>query len=178
MHPIDLVLIHRFSEIAQYLDNWLREYGHMFVSCVTDEYQSYGQSTTCRVEAQHALLKLYLGTAQSNLNTLLISIDKILISQKSAIQETFNRSKNEKMNKCDIPIFSELWYNISKHAFTLMHKELLQTKFAAEDCNHQLRSIYGLPCFCQMMGYRIHGKYIKVNINECFHGMLPRNGFT
>jgi hypothetical protein len=150
----------------------------MFVSCVTDEYRSYGQTTTCRVEAQHALLKLYLGGTQSNLNTLLISIDKILISQKSAIQETFNRSKYEKINKCDIPIFSELWYNISKYAFILMHKELLQTKFAAEDCSHQLRSIYGLPCFFQMTWYRINGKYIKVNFNECFYGMLSRNGFT
>ena len=148
----------------------------MFVSCVTDGYRSYGETTTCRVEAQHALLKTYLGSTQSNLNTLLISVEKILISQRGAIQETFNRSINEKINKFDMPIFAELWYNISRYAFMLMYKEL-HGKIAAEDCSHQMRSIYGLPCLCQMTHYRIHGKYIKVNFNECFHGMLSQNGF-
>ena len=148
----------------------------MFVSCVTDGYRNFGQSTTCRVEAQHALLKTYLGSTQSNLNTVLIGVDKILTSQRGAIQETFNRSINEKMNKCDFPIFSELWNNISIHAFTLLHKEL-HRRIAAEDCSHEVQSIYGLPCLCQMTHYRIHGKYIKVNVNECFHGMLSQNGF-
>ena len=149
----------------------------MFVSFITDDFRSYGQTTTCRVEAQHALLKLYLGNTQSNLNTLLMSVDRILASQKGAIQESFNRSINEKMNKCDIPIFSELWYNISKYAFMLMYKEL-HGKIAAEDCTHQLRRIYGLPCFCQMTYNRIQGEYIKFNFNECFQAMLSINRFT
>ena len=89
MHPVDLVLIHYFfSDTARYVYNWVREYGDMFLSYITDQYRSFGQTTTCRVEAHHALLKLYLGGTQSNLNTLLISIDKILISQKGAIQES------------------------------------------------------------------------------------------
>ena len=132
----------------------------MFVSCIIDQYHCYAQTTTCRVESHHALLKLYLESTQSNLDRLLSAVDKILFAQEREIKESFNRSKNEKFNKCDIPIFSELWYKVSKHAFNLMHVEL-NRDIAVEKCGHKLRTVYGLPCFCEFEFYRIHGKYIQ-----------------
>ena len=94
MHPNDLLLIHYFfSDVALYLNNWVQDYAPMFVSYITDQYKSYGQTTTCKVEAHHALLKLYLDDTQSKLDRLLRSIDKILITQEDAIKETFQPEK-------------------------------------------------------------------------------------
>ena len=160
-----------FSEIREYLDNWLRGYANKFVSCITDHYRSYGQTTTCRVEAHHALLKLYLDGTQSKLDRLLRSIDKILISQENAIKESFNRSKNEKQNKCAGSLFQELWFKVSKHAFDLMYKEL-QRPITADQCSHKLHSIYGLPCFHLMQYYLYNGKYIKFITIKLFSPLI------
>ena len=143
----------------------------MFISYITDQYRSYGQTTTCRVEAHHALLKLYLDGTQSKLDRLLRSIDKILITQENAIKESFNRSINEKLNKCNIPLFQELWYKVSKHAFNLMYKEL-HLSINAKDCSHKLRTNFGLPCFHEMQYYVYHGKYIKFITIKLFSPLI------
>ena len=153
------------------MDNWLRDYSPMFVSYITDRYRSYGQTTTCRVEAHHALLKLYLDGTQSKLDRLLRSIDKILITQENAIKETFNRSMNEKLNTCNTPLFQELWYKVSKHAFDKMEKEL-NLKITAADCSHKLRANFGLPCFHEMQYYVYHGKYIKFITIKLFSTLI------
>ena len=160
-----------FSDVALYLHNWVQDYAPMFVSYITDRYKSYGQTTTCRVEAHHALLKLYLDGTQSKLDRLLRSVDKILITQEDAIKETFNRSMNEKLIKCDVPLFHELTYKVSKHALNLMHKEL-HLSIAPEDCSHNNRAIYGLPCFHEMRIYVIHGKYIKFITIKLFSTLI------
>ena len=161
-----------FSNIGEYLYNtWLRQYSHMFVSYITDQYRSYGQTTTCRVEAHHALLKLYLDGTQSKLDRLLWSVDKILISQENAIKESFNRSINEKLNHCDIPLFSELLYKVSMKAFTEMFKEL-RLSITPDACSHKLQSIYGLPCFHIMQYYAYNGKYIKFITIKLFSPLL------
>ena len=154
-----------------YLDNWLQDYADKFVSYITDHYRSYGQTTTCRVEAHHALLKLYLDGTQSKLDRLLISVDKILIAQENGIKESFNRSINEKQNKCKSSLFEELWYRVSHHAFDLMFKELSRS-ITADQCSHKLRAIYGLPCFCMMLFNRIHGKYIKFTTIKLFFPLI------
>ena len=141
------------------------------MSYITDHYRSYGQTTTCRVEAHHALLKLYLDGTQSKLDRLLRSIDKILISQENAIKESFNRSKNEKLNKCDVLIFEELHYKVSKHAFELMYKEL-HRDITVDQCNHKLHSVYGLPCFHIMQYYAIQSKYIKFITIKLFSSLI------
>ena len=161
-----------FSDIVEYLyDTWLRRYSPMFVSYHTDHYRSYGQTTTCRVEAHHALLKLYLEGTQSKLDRLLRAVDKIVISQENAIKETFNRSINERQNHCDRPLFSELLYNVSKHALNLMDKEIRLT-IAPEDCSHTLHSVYGLPCFHIMTIYSIQSKHIKFMNIKLFSPLL------
>ena len=154
-----------------YLDNWLQDYGDKFVSHITDHYRSYGQTTTCRVEAHHALLKLYLDGTQSKLDRLLISVDKILITQENGIKESFNRSINERQNKCNSPLFRELWYRVSHHAFDLMFKEL-SLSITADQCSHKLHSIYGLPCFHMMLYYRCRGKYIKFTTIKLFFPLI------
>ena len=143
----------------------------MFVSYITDQYRSYGQTTTCRAESHHALLKLYLDGTQSKLDRLLRSVDKILISQENAIKESFNRSINEKQNNCNILLFEELWYKVSKHAFKLMFKEL-HLSITVEDCSHKLLTIYGLPCFHEMQYYVYHGKYIKFITIKLFSPLI------
>lgn len=160
-----------FPDVALYLHNWVQDYAPMFVSYITDRYKSYGQTTTCRVEAHHALLKLYLDGTQSKLDRLLRSVDKILITQEDAIKETFNRSMNEKLIKCDVPLFHELTYKVSKHALNLMHKEL-HLSIAPEDCSHKNRAIYGLPCFHEMRIYVNQGKYIKFITIKLFSTLI------
>ena len=160
-----------FSDVALYLHNWVQDYAPMFVSYITDRYKSYGQTTTCRVEAHHALLKLYLDGTQSKLDRLLWSIDKILISQETGIKESFNRSMNERLNHCNVDIFEELWYKVSKHAFTLMYREL-QLSITPDKCSHKLLSIHGLPCFHIMQYYVYHGKYIKFITIKLFPPLL------
>ena len=149
----------------------MQSYGNKFLSFFIDHYRSYGQTTTCRVEAHHALLKLYLDGTQSKLDRLLMMVDKIIISQENGIKESFNRSRNELQLKCDIPLFQELRYNVSHHACDLMFKEL-QRRITPDQCSHKLNAIYGLPCFHMMHIFRCHGKYIKFITIKLFFPLI------
>ncbi|GKB73652.1 FAR-RED impaired response 1-like protein [Tanacetum coccineum] len=148
----ELLVGHR--EVSEYLNNWLENYRHMFVSVLTDQYLSYGESTTCRVESQHALLKKYLGTAQSNLDTLLSSIDKIIIGQETAIKESFNRSINVRKHKFNIPQFEELWGQVSHYALDYILEELGRPN--SEECGCLLRASYGLPCAHELLFHDVN----------------------
>ncbi|GJR81100.1 hypothetical protein Tco_0151885 [Tanacetum coccineum] len=123
----------------------------MFVSVLTDKYLSYGESTSCRVESQHALVKKYLGSAQSNLDTLLSSIDKIIIGQETAIKESFNKSKSVRKHRFKIPQFSFLVDHVSHLALDKILKELQRPN--NEECGCQLRTSYGLPCAHELLYY-------------------------
>ncbi|GJT58713.1 FAR1-related sequence 5-like protein [Tanacetum coccineum] len=160
----ELLVGHR--EVSEYLNNWLENYRHMFVSVLTDQYLSYGESTTCRVESQHALLKKYLGTAQSNLDTLFGSIDKIIIGQETAIKESFNRSINVRKHKFNIPQFEELWGQVSHYALDYILEELGRPN--SEECGCQLRASYGLPCSHELLFYDIQGQSIPIERVDIF----------
>ena len=65
-----------FVDVLNYLNGvWLNKYTQMFVSVWTDKHPNFRNSTNNRVESQHAKLKLYLDSAQSNLDRFLSYID-------------------------------------------------------------------------------------------------------
>nr|KAJ0185929.1 hypothetical protein LSAT_V11C900499870 [Lactuca sativa] len=64
--------VYYVSEVITYLKKtWLTQYKEKFVSVWTDVFLHFGNYTTNRVESQHAKVKLYLDSSQSDLATIL-----------------------------------------------------------------------------------------------------------
>nr|GEW83862.1 hypothetical protein [Tanacetum cinerariifolium] len=63
-------IVFDFPGVMVYLNKyWLTQYKERFVAAWTDKFPYFGNQTTNRVESQHAKLKLYLDSAQSDLLT-------------------------------------------------------------------------------------------------------------
>ena len=85
--------VYYISEVTAYLKKtWLTPYKEKFVSVWVDKFLHYGNYTTNRVESQHAKLKVYLDSAQSDLPTALPRIDEAVHSQFYAITSSMGQS--------------------------------------------------------------------------------------
>ena len=88
------VVLQNFPCMINYLkDVWLTSYKEMFVSAWTDRYLHFRNQTTNRVESQHAKLKRYLESSQSDLETSLLFIHQINQSHDIAIKASIEQSK-------------------------------------------------------------------------------------
>ncbi|XP_076930657.1 protein FAR-RED ELONGATED HYPOCOTYL 3-like [Bidens hawaiensis] len=86
------------AEVWQYIRNsWLDPYKHRFVACWIDERRNYGQTTTNRVESQHANLKRYLNGSNNSPDTISRQILKMVNSQMKEIGKSFQDSRSKVM---------------------------------------------------------------------------------
>ena len=77
---------------------WLRDYKEMFVEAWADENLMFGQTTTNRVESQHALIKRYIKGPNSSLHALVMKIDKVMESWRSTPSNTADQQECGNMN--------------------------------------------------------------------------------
>ena len=128
------------SEVITYLKKtWLTQYKEKYVIL------HFGNYTTNRAESQHAKVKLYLDSSQSDLATVLPRIHDVVQSQDYAIKASLGQSMIIARHRCVHPIFRYLVGNVSIYALEIIFKEFEQIKFL-EICGCQLRTSHGLPC--------------------------------
>ncbi|XP_038699631.1 PKS-NRPS hybrid synthetase CHGG_01239-like [Tripterygium wilfordii] len=73
------MILQNYSKVMNYIkDVWLMSYKEMFISAWTGTYMHFGNLTTNRAESQHSKLKRYLGTPQSDLESVVSSIHQLI----------------------------------------------------------------------------------------------------
>ncbi|XP_038707173.1 uncharacterized protein LOC120002472 [Tripterygium wilfordii] len=166
------VVFQNFPGVINYLkDVWLTPYKEMFVSAWTDKYLHFENQTTNRVESQHAKLKRYLESSQSDLVTSLSFIHHVIQSQDIAIKASIEQSKTIVQHRFNIPHFQKLCGFVSIHALHLILKEFERSKNAGEvsyKCGCQIRTSYGLPCAHVQAIYLKDGRPIPINFIDNF----------
>ncbi|GKB92835.1 hypothetical protein Tco_0965107 [Tanacetum coccineum] len=141
----------RLSGVIVYLNKyWLTQYKERFLAAWTEKFPHFRNQTTNRVESQHAKLKLYLDSAQSDLLTAVSYIHEVVNSQETAI-----------------------------HSIDILFEEytLCVDGLGSEICECQLRTSYGLPCSHEQLVYMNKGYPIpleaidrfwrKLNLSPC-----------
>ncbi|KAI5668193.1 hypothetical protein M9H77_18046 [Catharanthus roseus] len=98
-----------------YLFNtWLNPLAHKFCRVWTSQVLHFGVETTNRVEKKHSVLKLWLSTCHSDLDTVFLNVGSIIESQIAEIKSSLEFSKlKEKFNVKSNPILKNISNNIS-----------------------------------------------------------------
>ncbi|XP_019184708.1 PREDICTED: uncharacterized protein LOC109179676 [Ipomoea nil] len=161
-----------FPGVFGYIDdNWLQPYKEMFVSVWTDRYLNFGNHTTNRVESQHAKLKKYLESSQSDLETSLVYIDRVIQSQDTSIKASLEQSKILIRHRFNTSHFQELRGFVSIHALNLIFNEFERSRAGGitfENCGCRLRTSCGLPCAHEQVTYFNCGKPIPLDSIDIF----------
>ncbi|XP_019189960.1 PREDICTED: uncharacterized protein LOC109184415 [Ipomoea nil] len=169
---ITRVLSSRIESVFGYIDdNWLQPYKEMFVSVWTDRYLNFGNHTTNRVESQHAKLKKYLESSQSDLETSLVYIDRVIQSQDTSIKASLEQSKILIRHRFNTSHFQELRGFVSIHALNLIFNEFERSRAGGitfENCGCRLRTSCGLPCAHEQVTYFNCGKPIPLDSIDIF----------
>ncbi|XP_071695780.1 uncharacterized protein [Rutidosis leptorrhynchoides] len=172
----ELRLVDDMADVLTYLhDVWLNKYAHMFVSVATDKSLNFENSTTNRVESQHAKVKSYLGSSQSKLDRFVPIIDNVVKSQVHIIKESFERSRIFRWKKYDHPSFQLLWNLVSLEAIKKIYVELgrlNRLEVTSGNCGCQLRSCFGLPCEHELASYLNAGMCIPLESIDSFWKIL------
>lgn len=99
------------SGVLKYVEQtWLHKYKEMFVSVWVDQSLNFGNRTTNRVESQHAKLKKYLDSSKSNLDKFVKTINEIVQSQLTSINESFEKSRIFRYNHHNLLCFRYFIY--------------------------------------------------------------------
>ncbi|KAJ9540010.1 hypothetical protein OSB04_026516, partial [Centaurea solstitialis] len=148
-----------YPAVFGYLYNtWLSKYAEKFVSAWTDKHISFGNSTTNRVESQHAKLKKHLESRKADLDRFICVIENVVQSQDTAIKESLERCRIIRKPKFNKPLFQQLQGFVSEHAMDKILEEFNRSKglmLTLESCGCQLRTSFGLPCAHELVMYLI-----------------------
>ncbi|XP_038715060.1 protein FAR-RED ELONGATED HYPOCOTYL 3-like [Tripterygium wilfordii] len=151
------VILQNYAFVLNYIkDVWLTPYNEMFVFSWTNTYLNFGNLTTNRVESQHAKLKKYLGSSQSDVESIISCIHQLVQSQATSIKASLEKSKHIVKHWFNTNQFRELRGFVSIDAFNLIFNESEQSKVVREDsyaCGCKLGTIYGLPCVHELSIY-------------------------
>nr|KAJ0214077.1 hypothetical protein LSAT_V11C400162320 [Lactuca sativa] len=151
-----------------YLYNtWLEKYPDKFVSLWPDKSTNFGNSTTNRVDSQHAKLAY----RKRDLDKFIYVIETVVQSQDTTIKESFTWSTIICKPKFEDEIFSSLRHHVSEHALDKILEELHQLKEfvpTPENCGCQLRTCFGLPCAHELAMYVDAGSPIPLDSIDIF----------
>ncbi|XP_038695515.1 PKS-NRPS hybrid synthetase CHGG_01239-like [Tripterygium wilfordii] len=166
------VVLHKFPTVMKYLkDVWLTPYKEMFVSAWTDRYPHFGNHTTNRVESQHAKLKRYLCSSQSDLERSMSWIHQVIFSQDIVIKASIERSRTIIQHRFNMPHLRDLCGFVSIEVLNLMLIEFERSKDVGQityKCGCHLRRSYGLPCAHEQAMYVSEGHTIPLDAIDKF----------
>ncbi|KAL4558334.1 hypothetical protein LXL04_036532 [Taraxacum kok-saghyz] len=165
-------LLFNHADVFDYLYSvWLGNYAERFVSLWTDRHVNFGNSTTNRVESQHAKLKKHMESRKCDLDKFIHVIEKVVQSQETAIKESFTRSIIVRKPRFKDQIFDKLRRRVSNHAMDKILEELHRSKGFfpnPENCGCQMRTCYGLPCAHELAMYVGSGSSIPLDSVDAF----------
>ncbi|XP_038721967.1 uncharacterized protein LOC120014118 [Tripterygium wilfordii] len=169
-------ILQKFLAVMKYLkDVWLTPYKEMFVSAWTDRYLHFWNHTTNKVESQHAKLKRYLCSSQSDLERSMSWIHQVILSQDTAIKASIERSQTIIQHRFNIPHLRDLCGFVSIEALNLMLIEFERSKDVGQvayKCGCHLRMSYGLPCAHEQAMYVSEGHTVPLDAIDKFWGNL------
>nr|KAJ0228406.1 hypothetical protein LSAT_V11C100017390 [Lactuca sativa] len=152
-------LLFEHADVFDYLYTvWLGKYAERFVSLWTDKHINFGNSTTNRVESQHAKLK----------NTWNMR-NVIWTNSYMLLKKLYNHKKLLSKKLSHDRIFEILRKRVSVHAMDKILEEFHRSKRFAltpENCGCQLRTCFGLPCAHELVMYV--GSPIPLDSNDAF----------
>ncbi|GJR43683.1 FAR-RED impaired response 1-like protein [Tanacetum coccineum] len=157
--------------VITYLNtHWLARHKELFVVAWTKEYLHFGNHTTSRVESQHAKLKLYLDSSQSDLERVVSYIHEVVNSQVTGIKASIQESRMVMRHRYDIPHFQNLNRFISLYALDIIFHEFQKCGDVEiyENCRCQLRTSYGLPCSHEQAMYLFNGQPLPLDVVDAF----------
>ncbi|XP_076881472.1 protein FAR-RED IMPAIRED RESPONSE 1-like [Bidens hawaiensis] len=132
--------------------SWLDRDKEKIVSCWMADRLNFGETTTNRVENQHANLKRHLNGANNALHALAAYALEVIEAQKVSIGATFEQSRIKLKKDHNIQVFYMLHYKVLIKVLMLLEKEYGKLEKMTESghtCRHQLRTSMGLPCACE-----------------------------
>ena len=170
--------VYYISEVTAYLKKtWLTPYKEKFVSVWVDKFLHYGNYTTNRVESQHAKLKVYLDSAQSDLPTALPRIDEAVHSQFYAITSSMGQSMVIARHRfSDHDFFKNLVGYVSIHGLEKIFEEFQKIN-SREFCRCQMRTSHGIPCAHEQAIYLRNGNRIPLESVHTFWKKFDLNPY-
>ncbi|PWA41955.1 hypothetical protein CTI12_AA549380 [Artemisia annua] len=157
--------------VIPYLNKtWLIRHKELFVVAWTKRYMHFGNHTTSRVESQHAKLKLYLDSSQSDLERVVSYIHEVVKSQFTGIKASIQESRMVIRHRYDMPHFQNLNRFVSLYALDIIFYEFQKCEDVEiyENCGCQLRTSYGLPCSHEQAMYLYQGQPIPLDAVDTF----------
>ena len=123
-----MIFLHILVVFGYLYNTWLEKYPDKFVSLWPDKSTNFGNSTTNRVESQHAKLKKHLASRKRDLDKFIYVIETVVQSQDTTIKESFTRSIIIRKPKFKYEIFNSLRHHVSEHALDKILEELDRLK--------------------------------------------------
>ncbi|KAI5667988.1 hypothetical protein M9H77_17841 [Catharanthus roseus] len=135
---------------------WLNPFAHKFFRVWTSQVLHFGVETTNRAESEHSVLKVWLSTCHSDLDTVFLNIDSLIQGQIAKIKYTLEISKlNEKYGDKSNVMLKNLSNKVSHLALEKIMDELKKAREMVEEpgsnCLHYLRNSHGLLCACELI---------------------------
>ncbi|KAK9676088.1 hypothetical protein RND81_11G052900 [Saponaria officinalis] len=147
----------KWPAMVEYIENTWLIYGEKFLRLYTNTSTHYGNTSTSRVEAAHAVLKEWLHSAHISVDTVWTRFHALMEGQQVEIKKALEDSRSKG--------------KVSMYALGLMSAEFDRgTKVGDrldERCDHAMKTTHGLPCACDLhrlttRGRRVHLDYVDV----------------
>ncbi|KAK7244084.1 hypothetical protein RIF29_38902 [Crotalaria pallida] len=130
-----------------------------FVDAWVNQHMHLGNTMTNRVESAHSTFKRMLADSFGDLATCFDAMHSMLICQHRDIVDSFQKSITRVDHVMNIPFYSELRYAVSREALIMIHREV--QSIGGDGCVCRIRTTHGLPCCCELAGYK--------KIGQCIH---------
>ena len=139
-------------QFADYLRDWLDDYGVMFVHTYADHHWHFGNRVTSKAEGGHALLKQYLRVSTGDLKTVLEKIELLMTNMHAEHEAAMAIAQDRTPSRLRIPMFAELIGKVTPYALYQISRQLDQVKQSdgTSVCYHTMSSSMGLPCHHQL----------------------------
>lgn len=154
------------QDIMYIEDQWLAKYKERFISAWTNNVLHFGNVTTNRVEAAHAVLKSYLNSTVGTLLTNFNAMHNLLEGQFLKMRDSFTRSSVAIQHIYNIQEFDELRGLIAREALNELNIQMKRTQTVGADtsaCGCISRKTHGLPCAHMIVTYSRQGRPIPLS---------------
>lgn len=143
-----------FPAVISYVEETWLIHKEMFVDAWTNKVLHFGNTTTCRVESAHAMLKQWLNTSTGALDSVWSKVNKAIESQLTQIRFTLEECRRRKAVLHSGFPFNYLSGYVSHYCLGKLSGELKRMGELSDQvydrCGCVLRSTHGIPCACEL----------------------------
>ena len=145
-----------FPNCIDYLTRTWFPHREAFVLAWTNRIKHRGNRTMNRAEGSYGKLKKHLDNGVGTFFTVFEGMHNMLDLQLNEVKAVFERSLGSVKEIHGGMLFKELRGRLSHFALDVIKKERDRSIDIGLDpsaCNHVVRTVYGLPCACELLQY-------------------------